>query len=91
MKKMLLLILCATLIIGISFGFSEYFYGSSGIMESGIISVVRVDSFERMGTTVIIEDPEGETEEKLIEILSKAERKNIPYKLEFFDGARTDY
>ena len=91
MKKMLLLILCATLIIGISFVFSEYFYGSSGIMESGIISVVRVDSFERIGKIVIIEDPEGETEEKLIEILSKAERKNIPYKSKFIEGARTDY
>ncbi len=60
-------------------------------MESGIVDVVRVDSFERMGKVVVLEDPEDETEEKLIEILSKTERKNRPYKQKALEGSRMDY
>ena len=60
-------------------------------MESGIVDVVRVDSFERMGKVVVLEDPEDETEERLIEILSKAERKNRSYKPKAIEGSRMDY
>ena len=91
MKNFLFLILCLVLVTAGAFGFSEYFYGSSGIMESGIVDVVRVDSFERMGKVVVLEDPEDETEEKIIEILSKAERKNRSYKPKAIEGSRMDY
>ncbi|MBE6893029.1 MAG: hypothetical protein E7482_03330 [Ruminococcaceae bacterium] len=60
-------------------------------MESGIVDVVRVDSFERMGKVVVLKDPEDETEEKIIEILSKAERKNRSYKRKAIEGSRMDY
>lgn len=91
MKKLLLFLFCAVLITCTALGFSEYFYGSSGIMESGIVDVVRVDSFERMGKVVVLKDPEDETEEKIIEILSKAERKNRSYKPKAIEGSRMDY
>ena len=91
MKKLLFFLFCAVLITCTALGFSEYFYGSSGIMESGIVDVVRVDSFERMGKVVVLKDPEDETEEKIIEILSKAERKNRSYKPKAIEGSRMDY
>lgn len=92
MKQFIFYILCFALIIGTAFGFSEIFYGNSGIMESGIVDVVDVRSFEGIGKTTLLEDPEGETEEELIKILSKAERKNLrSIPTEPTEGAREDY
>ena len=91
MKKFLFLMLCIVLVLGGAFAFSEYFYGSTGIMESGIVSVIKVDAFDFPGKVTVLEDPEDETEEKLIEILLKAERKNRPCRVKAIEGARMDY
>ena len=92
MKNFLIFALCTALIIGGAFGFSEFFYGSTGIMKSGIVDVTGVDIFEGIGKVSVLDDPEGETEEKIIEILSKAERKNIRLlPKEPIEGDLTDY
>ncbi|MBR6657810.1 MAG: hypothetical protein IKL18_06550 [Oscillospiraceae bacterium] len=92
MKNFLVFVFCGALIIGCAFGFSEYFYGTTGIMESGIINIGGVWVFEKPGKALLVEEPEEETEEKIIEILSKAERKNRrSTPTEPIEGLRTDY
>ncbi|MBQ6877798.1 MAG: hypothetical protein IJO22_05295 [Oscillospiraceae bacterium] len=92
MKNFLFYILCFVLIIGTAFGFSEYFYGSTGILKSGIADVAGIKSFEDGGKTRLLEDAEGEVEEEIIKILSKAERKNRgSVSTEPIEGNRTDY
>lgn len=92
MKNFLVFGFCAVLIIGIAFGFSDFFYGSTGIMESGIINIVGVSVFEETGKIKIVDEPEDETKERIIEILSKAERKNLrSIPVEPIEGNRTNY
>ena len=92
MKQFIFYVLSFALIIGTAFGFSEFFYGSTGIMESEIVDVMGVRSFEGIGKTKLLEDAEGETEEEIINILSKAERKNLrSIPTEPIEGAREDY
>ena len=92
MKKAILLILCVALVICGASAFSEYFYGSTGIMESGSIDIMGIKAFENGGKEILLEDPQDETEEKLIEILSKAERKNRrSFGNKPIEGLRTDY
>jgi len=94
MKNFVIYLLCAAMVLGAAFCFSEFVLGTAPIMKSDIADIMGVAVFENHTKSYLPEEyfsDGGETENAIIDILMKGERKHIPSLPEPIEGARTDY
>lgn len=94
MKNFVIYALCAAMVFGGAFCFSEFAFGTTGMMKSDIANIIGVAVFENHSKNYLPEEyfsDGGETEKAIIDILMQGERKRIPSLPAPIEGEKTEY